>query len=279
VALTDILCFGPHRHPDVQPARATLHPQRIRDGVIAGVADYGNKIGVPTVAGAVLYDEGYTLNPLVFCGCIGIGDDTPVGEPAPGDRVVVIGGRTGRDGVRGATFSSAAMDASTGHVAGARVQIGDPIIAKLLIDLLADPGLRYRSLTDCGAGGLSSAVGEMADGVGADVELTCAPLKYPGLEPWEIWLSEAQERMVLAVDPADMDTLEKVCARHGVEYADLGSIHGDQQRLIVRYAGTPIVELNLDLFHRGRPNAEKCGRTRHNSRIVSRDSIDLAMSP
>ncbi len=255
VALTDILCFGP---PDTQAStlpEATLHPQRIRDGVVAGVADYGNKIGVPTVAGAVLFDEGYTLNPLVFCGCVGIGDGTPVGEPAPGDRVVVIGGRTGRDGVRGATFSSAAMDASTGHVAGARVQIGDPIIAKLLIDLLGDPELRYRSLTDCGAGGLSSAVGEMADGVGADVELLLAPVKYPGLEPWEIWLSEAQERMVLAVDPADMATLATVCARHGVEWADLGAFTGDQ-RLIVRYAGTPIVDLDLDLLHRGRPGRE-----------------------
>jgi phosphoribosylformylglycinamidine synthase subunit PurSL len=255
VALTDILCFGPPDTDAVGLPAATLHPQRIRDGVIAGVADYGNKIGVPTVAGAVLYDEGYTLNPLVFCGCIGIGDGTPVGEPAPGDRVVVIGGRTGRDGVRGATFSSAAMDASTGHVAGARVQIGDPIIAKLLIDLLGDPELRYRSLTDCGAGGLSSAVGEMADGVGADVELTHAPLKYPGLEPWEIWLSEAQERMVLAVDPSDMERLARACERHGVEYADLGGFTGDHQ-LIVRYSGTPIVELNLDLLHRGRPERQ-----------------------
>ena len=276
VALTDILCFGP---PDVDGAtlpEATLHPQRIRDGVVAGVADYGNKIGVPTVAGAVLFDEGYTLNPLVFCGCIGIGNETAVGEPLPGDRVVVIGGRTGRDGVRGATFSSAAMDASTGHVAGARVQIGDPIIAKLLIDLLGDAELIYRSITDCGAGGLSSAVGEMADGVGADVELLLAPVKYPGLEPWEIWLSEAQERMVLAVDPADMATLEKVCARHGVEWADLGTFTGDQ-RLIVRYATTPIVDLDLDLLHRGRPNREMLLHRPTPDR--SQDAAQISMTP
>jgi phosphoribosylformylglycinamidine synthase subunit PurSL len=276
VALTDILCFGPPDTPASNLPEATLHPQRIRDGVVAGVADYGNKIGVPTVAGAVLFDEGYTLNPLVFCGCVGIGDGTPVGEPAPGDRVIVIGGRTGRDGVRGATFSSAAMDASTGHVAGARVQIGDPIIAKLLIDLLGDPELRYRSLTDCGAGGLSSAVGELADGVGADIELLQAPVKYPGLEPWEIWLSEAQERMVLAVDPTDMATLEKVCARHGVEWADLGAFTGDQ-RLIVRYADTPIVDLDLDLLHRGRPGREM--RAHLPQLAVSHEKIDLAMSP
>jgi phosphoribosylformylglycinamidine synthase II len=276
VALTDILCFGPPDTPAESLPEATLHPQRIRDGVVAGVADYGNKIGVPTVAGAVLYDEGYTLNPLVFCGCVGIGDGTPVGEPSPGDRIVVIGGRTGRDGVRGATFSSAAMDASTGHVAGARVQIGDPIIAKLLIDLLGDPELRYRSLTDCGAGGLSSAVGELADGVGADIELLLAPVKYPGLEPWELWLSEAQERMVLAVDPVDMAALATACARHGVEWADLGAFTGDQ-RLIVRYAGSPIVDLDLDLLHRGRPGRAMLSHPP--SPVRTPDPIQIAMTP
>jgi len=276
VALTDILCFGPPDTPADSLPEATLHPQRIRNGVVDGVADYGNKIGVPTVAGAVLFDEGYTLNPLVFCGCVGVGDGTPVGEPSPGDRVVVIGGRTGRDGVRGATFSSAAMDASTGHVAGARVQIGDPIIAKLLIDLLGDPELRYRSLTDCGAGGLSSAVGELADGVGADIELLLAPVKYPGLEPWELWLSEAQERMVLAVDPTDMATLATVCARHGVEWADLGAFTGDQ-RLIVRYADSPIVDLDLDLLHRGRPGREML--THPPSPVRTPDPIQILMTP
>ena len=128
IAVTDILCFGP---TDLDPALlpdGVLHPRLVEAGVVAGVADYGNKIGLPTVAGAVLYDAGYIANPLVYCGCIGVADDSaPLDGPNPGDLVVVLGGRTGRDGLRGATFSSATMDATTGDVAGASVQIGDPI--------------------------------------------------------------------------------------------------------------------------------------------------------
>ncbi len=175
VAVTDVLCFGPPDLPIDELPDGSLHPRRIQEGVVAGVADYGNKIGLPTVAGAVLYDSGFITNPLVFCGCIGVAPDRPLPDgPFPGDRVVVLGGRTGRDGIRGATFSSATMDATTGEVAGASVQIGDPVTEKLLIDVLAGPAdadALWTAITDCGAGGLSSAVGEMADGVGADVDL------------------------------------------------------------------------------------------------------------
>jgi phosphoribosylformylglycinamidine synthase len=202
IALTDVLCFG---SPDLPPGdvpTGSLHPNRIREGVVAGVADYGNKIGLPTVAGAIWYDDRFTTNPLVFCGCVGRADERalPTG-PQPGDRVVVVGGRTGRDGIRGATFSSATMDATTGDVAGASVQIGDPVTEKLLIDVLEGAEDLYRAITDCGAGGLSSAIGEMAEHTGADVELSLVRRKYAGLAPWEVWLSEAQERMVLAVAP------------------------------------------------------------------------------
>src|SRR5690606_10504953 len=145
--------------------------------LVGGVADYGNKIGLPTVAGATLYDPGYTSNPLVFAGCIGTADGSEQhAGPFPRRRVVALGGRTGRDGIRGATFSSATMDATTGEVAGASVQIGDPIVEKLLVDVLVGAEHLYTAITDCGAGGLSSAVGEMADGVGADVELERVPL-------------------------------------------------------------------------------------------------------
>ena len=213
IACTDVLCFGPPDLPLDDLPDGSLHPRRIREGVIDGVADYGNKIGLPTVAGAVLYDRAYTTNPLVFCGCIGVAADRPLpAGPFPGDRVVVLGGRTGRDGIRGATFSSATMDATTGEVAGASVQIGDPITEKLLIDVLTGADDLYTAITDCGAGGLSSAVGEMAEHTGADVELTAAPLKYPGLAPWEIWLSEAQERMVVAVPPDRVSELQARCA-------------------------------------------------------------------
>jgi phosphoribosylformylglycinamidine synthase II len=253
IAVTDVLCFGP---PDVALAdvpEGALHPLRIRDGVIDGVADYGNKIGLPTVAGAILYDPGYTTNPLVFAGCVGTAEGWEQHPgPFPGDRVVVLGGRTGRDGIRGATFSSLTMDATTGEVAGASVQIGDPIVEKLLIDVLVGAEHLYTAITDCGAGGLSSAVGEMAEGVGADVELGLVPLKYPGLEPWEVWLSEAQERMVVAVSPPDLEALSDRCDYYGVELADIGHFTGDGV-LTVRSGGSPVLELSTEFLHDGRP--------------------------
>ena len=253
IAVTDILCFGPtDLAADLVPD-GVLHPRLIEAGVVAGVADYGNKIGLPTVAGAVLYDDGYIANPLVYCGCIGIADDTPPPTgPHQGDLVVVLGGRTGRDGLRGATFSSATMDATTGDVAGASVQIGDPIIEKLLIDVLRDAAGLFTAITDCGAGGLSSAIGEMAEGIGADVDLAGAPLKYPGLRPWEIWLSEAQERMVVAVDPSAWPTLQQLCDRHGVEATALGSFTGDGI-LHVRHGNTTVLRLDTHFLHDGRP--------------------------
>lgn len=254
IACTNILCFGPPDTPDDQLPGGVLHPTRVIDGVVAGVADYGNKIGLPTVAGSVLYDPAYVSNPLVFAGCIGVApaDRPPLTGPHPGDRVVVFGGRTGRDGIRGATFSSMEMDATTGDVAGASVQIGDPIIEKLVSDLLVDGWNLYTAITDCGAGGLSSAIGELADGIGADVEMSKVPLKYAGLAPWEIWLSEAQERMVVAVAPDQLEALAELAATHGVELSDLGSFTGDRQ-LIVRYEGRPIIELDTAFLHDGRP--------------------------
>ncbi|MBI3152734.1 MAG: phosphoribosylformylglycinamidine synthase subunit PurS [Chloroflexi bacterium] len=198
IANTDVLCFGKQNISFDDLPEGVLHPKRIMSGVVAGVQDYGNKIGIPTVNGAILFDEGYAANPLVFCGCVGI---APKGlhrkNPQVGDRIIVLGGRTGRDGLRGATFSSMTMDAQTGEVAGASVQIGDPIVEKGLIDVItrARDFKLYNDITDCGAGGLSSAVGEMASTIGCDVELRNVRLKYPGLAPWEIWLSEAQERM------------------------------------------------------------------------------------
>ena len=253
IACTNVLCFGPPDTPHQSLPAGVLPPRRIRSGVVAGIADYGNKIGLPTVAGAVLYDAGYTANPLVFAGCIGAATnyEAPV-APQPGDRIMVLGGGTGRDGLRGATFSSMTMDASTGDVSGASVQIGDPITEKLLIDVLAETRQYYRSITDCGAGGLSSAVGEMAEGVGANVDVSWVHLKYPGLAPWEIWLSEAQERMVLGVPPEHVDALRQACQRHGVTCSDIGVFTGDN-RLIVRFDETIVLDCDLDFLHDGRP--------------------------
>jgi phosphoribosylformylglycinamidine synthase subunit PurSL len=258
IANTDVLCFGPQNSgPNILP-EGVLHPRRIQSGVVAGVQDYGNKIGIPTVSGAILYDEGYTANPLVFCGCVGI---APKGKhrknPQVGDHIIVLGGRTGRDGLRGATFSSMTMDAQTGQVSGASVQIGDPITEKGLIDVIVrarDLGL-YNDITDCGAGGLSSAVGEMASNLGCEVELTQVRLKYPGLAPWEIWLSEAQERMVLAASPENIPALQSLCDTFDTELTDIGRFTGDG-RLIVRYDGHIAVNLDNTFLHGGIPQRQ-----------------------
>ena len=256
IAITDVLCFGPTELPLSELPDGALHPRRVRAGVIDGVADYGNKIGLPTVAGAILYDRAYITNPLVFAGCIGTADTRAIhAGPHAGDRIVLLGGATGRDGIRGATFSSATMDATTGEVAGASVQIGDPIVEKLLIDVLVGAEDMYSAITDCGAGGLSSAIGEMAEGVGADVDLALVPRKYPGLAPWEVWLSEAQERMVVAVPPRGVSALARRCDKHGLAWADLGSFTGDG-RLVVRDDDTVVADLDTTFLHDGRPQRQ-----------------------
>ena len=273
IANTDILCFGPQDLDPKSLPEGVLHPRRIQSGVVAGVQDYGNKIGIPTVNGAILYDEGYTANPLVFCGCVGI---APKGkhhkDPHAGDRVIVLGGRTGRDGLRGATFSSMTMDAQTGEVSGASVQIGDPITEKGLVDVIVrarDLGL-YNDITDCGAGGLSSAVGEMASTIGCEVDLTKVRLKYPGLAPWEIWLSEAQERMVVAVPGEKLSALQELCDTFDTELTDIGEFTGSG-RLIVRYGKSAVVNMDNEFLHDGIPQ-------RQLKAVIEEPSIRLSAS-
>ena len=255
IANTNILCFGPQNmdYEDLPPN--VLHPTQIQDGVVAGVGDYGNKLGIPTVNGAVLYHEGYTANPLVYCGCVGIGpkNSHPQG-PQAGDHVIVLGGRTGRDGIRGATFSSLTMDAQTGEVAGASVQIGDPITEKGLLEVIeiARDRKLYTAITDCGAGGLSSAIGEMGEVSGVEVDLEKITTKYQGLAPWEIWLSEAQERMVLAVPEEYIPALQKICDEYWVELSDVG-VFTDNHQLIVKMGHNLIVDIEMEFLHNGIP--------------------------
>lgn len=258
IATTDVLCFGPADLPAERLPAGVLHPARVASGVVAGIADYGNKMGIPTVNGAILYDPGYTANPLVYCGCLGI---LPAGshrsEAQVGDLVVCLGGRTGRDGLRGATFSSMEMDSSTGQIAGTAVQIGHPIHEKQALEVLLaarDEGL-YTAVTDCGAGGLSSAVGEMAAQLGARVHLERVPLKYPGLQPWEVWLSEAQERMVLAVPPDRWPRLQALAALHGAELTALGAFTGEG-RVEVLHHGRVVGALDCGFLHGGLPQRQ-----------------------
>jgi phosphoribosylformylglycinamidine synthase II/phosphoribosylformylglycinamidine synthase I len=256
IANTDVLCFGPLETKKVP--EGVLHPKQVYDGVIKGVEDYGNKMGIPTVNGAIVFHKGYTSNPLVYCGCLGV---LPASEKnakplkaKPGDAIVAIGGRTGRDGLRGATFSSLEMDTSTTNIASASVQIGNPITEKQVQEVIlkAKAENLYTAMTDCGAGGFSSAVGEMASEFGATVKLENIRTKYAGLQPWELWLSEAQERMVLAVPKENLARLEQICKGQDVELTTLGEFT-DTGRLELFYQDKKVGELDLGFLHDGIP--------------------------
>ena len=258
IASTDVFCLAP---PDFDTARLpkdVLHPRRVLKGVVSGVRDYGNRMGIPTVNGAVYFDERYLANPLVFVGCIGlIPRDRIAKAPNPGDHIVVAGGRTGRDGIHGATFSSAELTDTHADEFSHAVQIGNAIEEKKLLDaqLLARDhpgGCLYSSVTDCGAGGLSSAVGEMGEKLGAEVELSDVPLKYAGLRYDEIWISEAQERMVFSVPKENLNTLLELFAEEEVEATVIGTFTDDRV-LRVRFRGEVVGELDMGFLHDGLP--------------------------
>ncbi|TVR19007.1 MAG: phosphoribosylformylglycinamidine synthase subunit PurL [Anaerolineaceae bacterium] len=256
IANTDILFFG---HPDTEKVPdGVLHPRRVAEGVVAGIEDYGNKMGIPTVNGGICYDAGYVSNPLVFCGCLGIlPHGTHRTQARDGDLIVVIGGRTGRDGLRGATFSSMQMDSQTGQLSGGAVQIGHPIHEKQVLEVVlrARDAELYNAITDCGAGGLSSAVGEMGEKLGATVHLERVPLKYPGLSPWEIWLSEAQERMVFAVPPENWEEMQAICDGQDVEAVAIGTYEATG-RLTLYYGEKRVGDLAMAFLHDGIPQKQ-----------------------
>jgi phosphoribosylformylglycinamidine synthase len=254
-AATDVFCVGESSISRKDLPAGTMHPDRILDGVIAGVRDYGNRMGIPTVSGTVIRHPGYVANPLVFAGCVGeIPRDFVEKAAQPGDAIVAIGGRTGRDGVHGATFSSEALHEESETLDAAAVQIGDPITEKKVLDvlMLARDQKLFTALTDCGAGGFSSAVGEMGEDCGADVELANAPLKYPGLAYWEVWISEAQERMVLGIPPKNLSAFECLCIEHDVEMVNLGNFT-DSQRLRLTWHGEEVCDLPMEFLHGGVP--------------------------
>ncbi|MBL8862364.1 MAG: phosphoribosylformylglycinamidine synthase subunit PurL [Planctomycetes bacterium] len=255
IANTDAFFVGPLDLPESQVPKGCMHPARILTGVVAGVRDYGNRMGIPTVSGGVWSHPGYLANPLVFAGTVGLLPRWAATKSVePGDLVVVVGGRTGRDGIHGATFSSAELHEESEIVSGAAVQIGDAIEEKRVLDALlrARDERLYRAVTDCGAGGLSSAVGEMGAECGAEVDLELVPLKYPGLRPEEIWISEAQERMVLAVPPASWERLAAVFAAEDVEATAIGRFTRTG-RLVLRYHGEVVGDLDLGFLHEGTP--------------------------
>ncbi|MFK7740041.1 MAG: phosphoribosylformylglycinamidine synthase subunit PurL [Planctomycetota bacterium] len=256
IANSDVFCFAP---PDLAAAdlpKGCLHPLTVMKGVVSGVRDYGNPMGIPTVNGSVHFDENFVGNPLVYVGNVGILPTARAQKaPRPGDKIVALGGRTGRDGIHGATFSSLELNTNSESLSSGAVQIGDPITERKAMDAVlacADEDL-FSAITDCGAGGFSSAIGEMAEGVGAVVQLEAAPLKYAGLSPWEIWISEAQERMVLSVPPEKLDRLLQVCAAESCEATVLGTFTSDN-RLVVRHEDAVHCDLDLAFLHDGLPD-------------------------
>jgi len=257
---TDVFCFGPPDFPYHRLPQGVLHPRRIFKGVRAGVADYANRLGIPTLNGAILFDERYVGNPLVFCGTVGLlpKNMSQRGQQQPGDLVILVGGRTGRDGIHGATFASGELTKESEVISSSSVQIGNPIMEKKLIDVILkarDLGL-YRRITDCGGGGLSSAVGEMAAEMGVRVYLERVPLKYSGLSYTEIWLSESQERMVLAVPATTVDRLITLFQSEDVEATVIGEFT-DNHRLQLFYDGNLVGDLDMEFLHGGLPQLER----------------------
>ncbi len=260
IASTDVFCFAPPDFPHSRLPAGVLHPRRILKGVRAGVADYGNRLGIPTLNGAILFDERYLGNPIVLCGTVGLMPKSAaqMGRQHPGDLVVVVGGKTGRDGIHGVTFASALLTGESEEVSASSVQIGDPITEKKMIDVLLvarDKGL-YRRITDCGGGGLSSAVGEMAAETGVRVDLEKVPLKYSGLSYREIWLSESQERMLLAVPPESVEELISLFASEDVEATVIGEFTNDK-KLRLFYQNKPVGDLDMEFLHHGLPQLER----------------------
>ncbi len=252
---TDVFCFGPVDWPHEKLPKGLLHPKRVMQGVVAGVRDYGNRMGIPTCNGSIFFDERYLGNPLVFCGNVGlIPKDKCEKTVVPGDYILVVGGRTGRDGIHGATASSGELHHESEGTWSGAVQIGNPIVEKKLVDTLLqarDLGL-YRAITDCGAGGLSSAIGELAKTTGAEVDLEKVPLKYHGLTYMEIWISEAQERMVIFVPPEKVDEALALFASENVEATVIGRTTSDK-KMRLRYKGRQVGELDMGFLHNGLP--------------------------
>ncbi len=252
---TDVFCFAEPTSSMESLPPGVLHPRRIMKSVVAGVRDYGNRMGIPTVNGAVYFDSRYVGNPLVFCGSVGLlPRQYAFKQPQAGDYIVTIGGRTGRDGIHGATFSSAELTEHSEVTSGGAVQIGNAITEKMVLDVLLqarDRGL-FTAVTDCGAGGFSSAVGEMGETIGAVVWLDRAPLKYDGLSYTEVWISEAQERMVFAVPHDKWDEFNALCESESVEATIIGQFEATGH-LHLMFNDETVGTVAMSFLHDGRP--------------------------
>lgn len=256
IANIDVLCFGNQNANEVP--KGILHPKKIQEGVVKGIEHGGNKMGIPTVNGSIVYEEGFNAKPVVYCGSIGIMPSTINGKKTsekkiePGDLAVMVGGRIGKDGIHGATFSSQQIDDNTPQSV---VQIGDPITQKKTMDFILEARGKslYDAITDNGAGGLSSSIGELAVlSGGCEIYLDKCPVKYSGLDPWEIFVSESQERMTLAIHASKLDELKDIAKKHDVEISVVGKFT-KSGKLHVFYGSQTVAYLDMEFLHHGVP--------------------------
>ncbi|MBP9716778.1 MAG: phosphoribosylformylglycinamidine synthase subunit PurL [Candidatus Levybacteria bacterium] len=263
IASTDIFCFADPNLSKKDLPPGCLSPDYLLKRVVEGVRDYGNRMGIPTNNGSIHFHEDFRAKPTVIVGAYGIipTKKAKKGTPVKGDLIVAVGGRTGRDGIHGATFSSAEMTDKTISINSSAVQIGNAIEEKRMFDAILEARDHdlVRAITDCGAGGFSSAVGEIGSKTGVKVDLENAPLKYHGLSPWEIWVSESQERMVIAIAKKDIKKFLEICKKYNVEAAILGNFT-DTKKLEVFYGKKQIANLSMEFLHNGLPQRLMIGQ-------------------
>ncbi|MEM0157022.1 MAG: phosphoribosylformylglycinamidine synthase subunit PurL [Thermoplasmataceae archaeon] len=254
VALVDSIYFGEVWTDEWK--EKTLHPRFILNSVVGGIRDYGNRVGLPNVAGSVDFDRSFNHSPLVNAGCIGIVRKDGIIRSfvsRPGDIFVLAGGRTGRDGIHGVNFASANLQEKSGQNKSV-VQLGNPIVKEPLIHAVLEAGDAHilDGMKDLGGGGLSSSVGEMclAGGVAAEIDLEKVLLKEPAMQPWEIWISESQERMLMAIDPSKLPDLSRIFEKWDIEFSVIGKIV-EGNNLVIRHNGCTVLDLDLDFLTSG----------------------------
>jgi phosphoribosylformylglycinamidine synthase len=265
IALVDPLFFGPLDYPVEKMPPGIKHPKYLFGGIVAGIRDYGNRVGLPTVSGGIWFDEGYVGNCLVNVGCVGIGDKKNIRRNAvkgPGDALILVGGRTGRDGIHGVTFASAVLTTESETESRGAVQLGDPIMKEPVIHAVLEANEKrlVNGMKDLGGGGLSCVVGEiaLAGGCGAEVDLTKVPLKEEGLAPWEIWVSESQERMMLSVSQKNVDDVLHVFRLWDVPATRVGTVIKEK---VVRlyFQSEKVFDMDLDFLTAGPVYCRPCG--------------------
>ena len=260
-ANTNVLCFGDINTCYDDLPKGTKHPLYLFNGVVRGIGDYGNKMGIPTVNGAIYFDKSYTTNPLVFCGCFGLLKKSKYVRTAKsGDYLVLVGGKTGKDGIHGVSFASADLNSESENINSPAVQIGDPIEEEKVMRCIMETSAKNlgSGITDLGGGGLSSAVGEMCHtyDMGAIINLDKVPLKYDGLKPWEIWISESQERMLILVPKENYQKVAQIFKTEDVEITNIGEFKKEKS-LILKYSCNEVANLDIDFLFKGVPNTYK----------------------